>query len=64
MTNDMMDLRSLVEKTPGADILREMIGFFAVLHSWGQNLLFHPHVVTSNYRDYGGRSAGMRSRTT
>jgi hypothetical protein len=20
------------------------IGFFAVLHSWGQNLLFHPHL--------------------
>jgi Putative transposase len=20
------------------------IGFFAVLHTWGQNLLFHPHL--------------------
>jgi hypothetical protein len=42
MTNDMMDLRSLVEKTPGADILREMIGFFAVLHSWARTCSFIP----------------------
>ncbi|MBM6581315.1 IS256 family transposase [Microvirga sp. BT689] len=27
MTNPMMDLKSLVEKTPDADLLREMIGF-------------------------------------
>jgi len=38
MTDDMMSLRSLLEKTPDADLLLEMIGFAAQL-SFGVQFL-------------------------
>src|SRR6266576_2488953 len=41
------------------------IGFFAVLHTWGQNLLFHPHlhcVVSGGWLSAGGtQGVGCRA---
>ena len=35
---------TLLEVAADPEHLGAHIGFFAVLHSWGQNLLFHPHL--------------------
>ena len=45
MTDDNMDLRSLLEKTPDTDFLREMIGFCAqrLMELEVENLTGAPH---------------------
>ena len=50
MTDDMMNLRSLLEKTPDADLLREMIGFAA-------ERLIELEVGAKTGVDYGEKSA-------
>jgi len=35
---------TLLEVAANPDHLGAAIGFFAILHSWGQNLMFHPHI--------------------
>jgi len=50
MTNDMMNLRSLVEKSAAADLLREMIGFAA-------EKLMALEVGVATGADYGEKNA-------
>ena len=35
---------TLVEVAANPEHLGAEIGFFGILHTWGQNLLFHPHI--------------------
>ena len=55
MTDDMMNLRALVEKPPDADMLHEMIGFVA-------ERLMELEVGAATGADYGEKSAERRAQ--
>ena len=66
MTDDMMNLRALLEKTPDADLLREMIGFATQrlrelevegLTGAPYGEKSHRLVQRNGYRDRSGRHA-------